>query len=216
MPAFLGAVPIVGATVPLAVGAAWAAKLRGEDKVITVFFGDGTFEEGVVHESINFALLHNLPVLFVCENNLYACYTRLTDRQPVRPIHGVAAAYGCESFFVEGNDVRAVFEVAKNAVSHLRGGGKPVFLECSTYRWLEHCGPDFDDKLGYRPNGELSEWMENCPIHHLAEELLKTPEGAQFIEDTEKIVAAEIEAAFAAALASQLPDRADLIGYLYA
>lgn len=213
---FLGAVPIVGATVPLAVGAAWAAKLRGENKVITVFFGDGTFEEGVVHESINFALLHNLPILFVCENNLYACYTRISDRQPDRPIHKVAAAYGCESHLVEGDDVGAILLVASNAVKHLRAGGRPVFLECSTYRWREHCGPEFDDDLGYRPNGELEERIAHCPINHLAGILRGMPDGARFIGDAEKIVAAEIESAFAAALASPLPNRDDLQGYLYA
>lgn len=213
---FLGAVPIVGATVPLAVGAAWAARLRGEDKVIVVFFGDGTFEEGVVHESINFALLHNLPVLFVCENNLYACYTRLSDRQPARPIHAVAAAYGCETFTVEGNDAQAVFDAASTAVTHLRAGGKPVFIEASTYRWREHCGSEYDDNLGYRPNGELNNWMENCPVNRLASIIAATPEGLDFIEALEKNVAAEIDAAFAAALASELPKREDLPGYLYA
>lgn len=213
---FLGAVPIVGATVPLAVGAAWASRLRGENKIIAVFFGDGTFEEGVVHESINFALLHNLPVLFICENNLYACYTRISDRQPDRPIHKVAAAYGCESHLVEGDDVEAILLVASNAVKHLRAGGRPVFLECSTYRWREHCGPEFDDDLGYRPNGELEERIAHCPIDYLAEVLCGMPDGARFIEDAEKIVAAEIESAFTAALASPLPNRDDLPGYLYA
>lgn len=213
---FLGAVPIVGATVPLAVGAAWAAKLRGENTVVAVFFGDGTFEEGVVHESINFALLHQLPILFVCENNLYACYTRLNERQPDRPIHEVAAAYGCESVQVAGNDVQAVFAAAQQAVSHLRSGGRPVFLECSTYRWREHCGSEFDDHLGYRPEGELAEWMAHCPVHHLAEILRQTDDGAQFVAMAEQAITAEIEAAFAQALASPLPDRADLAGYLYA
>jgi pyruvate dehydrogenase E1 component alpha subunit len=213
---FLGAVPIVGATVPLAVGAAWAARLRGEDKVITVFIGDGTFEEGVVHESINFALLHKLPVLFVCENNLYACYTRISERQPDRPIHEVAAAMGCESHFVSGNDVQAILAVAGKAVTHLRAGGRPVFMECSTYRWREHCGPEFDDGLGYRPEGELDEWMAHCPILHLTGTLRGLPDGARFIDEAEKAIAEEIESAFAAALSSPLPNRDDLPGYLYA
>lgn len=213
---FLGAVPIVGATVPLAVGAAWAARLRGEDKVIAIFFGDGTFEEGVVHESINFALLHSLPVLFVCENNLYACYTRLSDRQPDRPIHGVAAAYGCDAHAVDGSDVQAVFDASSHAVNQLRAGGRPVFLECSTYRWREHCGPDFDDVLGYRPEGELAGNMAQCPLQRQAEVVLSMPGGAQFIEQAEKEVGAEIESAFSIALASPLPDRNDLPGYLYA
>ena len=213
---FLGAVPIVGATVPLAVGAAWAAKLRHEDKVYVVFFGDGTFEEGVVHESLNFAVLHNLPILFVCENNLYACYSRLSDRQPDRPIHAVAAAHGCQTFTADGNDVQAVYDAANAAVTSLRAGGAPAFLECATYRWREHCGPNLDDDLGYRPNGELAEWESACPVKRIATVLSGTGEGTAFMAKAEQEIAAEIEAAFAAVLASPLPRPSDLPGYLYA
>lgn len=212
---FLGAVPIVGATVPLAVGAAWAAKLRHEDRVIVVFFGDGTFEEGVVHESINFAVLHKLPILFVCENNLYACYTRLSDRQPDRSIHGVAAAHGCQTFTAQGSDVQAVYDATRTAVASLRAGGVPAFLECPTYRWREHCGPNLDDNLGYRPSGELADWESACPVNRTAMLLSASTEGAGFVAQAEREVVVEIEAAFAAALASPLPQPADLPGYLY-
>lgn len=213
---FLGAVPIVGATVPLAVGAAWAAKLRGENRVIAVFFGDGTFEEGVVHESINFAALHRLPILFVCENNLYACYSRIDDRQPDRPIHGVAAAQGCRTFTADGNDVQAVFDVSREAVAGLRSGQGPAFIECATYRWREHCGPNLDDNLGYRPQGELARWESVCPVERAAAFLRATPDGAAVIESAEKQIAAEIADAFAFALDGPLPNSADLPGYLYA
>ncbi len=213
---FLGAVPIVGATVPLAVGAAWAARLKQENRVIVVFFGDGTFEEGVVHESINFAVLHSLPILFMCENNLYACYTRLSDRQPDRPIHGVAAAHGCRAITADGNDVQAIYDVTCEAVASLRAGGAPVFLECQTYRWREHCGHNYDDQLGYRPDGELSTWEANCPVKRLTSTLSATPEGAQFVATSESEIAAEIATAFNTALAGPLPDPADLRGYLYA
>ena len=213
---FLGAVPIVGATVPLAVGAAWAARLRSEDKVTVVFFGDGTFEEGVVHESINFAALHKLPILFVCENNFYACYTRISDRQPDRPIYGVAASQGCQVFTVDGNDVEAVHAATYTAVESLRAGGAPAFLECPTYRWLEHCGPSSDDHLGYRPNGELAEWSSICPVNRLALKLSSTPAGADLIATAEQEVASEIASAFATALSGPIPNPADLPGYLYA
>lgn len=212
---FLGAVPIVGATVPLAVGAAWAARLRREDRVTVIFFGDGTFEEGVVHESINFAVLHKLPVFFVCENNLYACYTRLGDRQPDRPIHGVAAAHGCHTFTADGNDVQAVREISREAVAALRNGGAPVFLECATYRWREHCGPNLDDDLGYRPTGELAGWESSCPVASLAARLRTTREGAALVEAAEKDIADEIAEAFAFALNGPLPQSVDLPGYLY-
>lgn len=213
---FLGAVPIVGATVPLAVGAAWAARLRGEDKVITVFLGDGAFEEGVVYESINFAVLHRLPALFVCENNLYACYTRLSTRQPERSIHAVAAACGCKAMAVDGNDVLAVFNAASGAVSELRAGGHPVFLECSTYRLREHCGPNIDDDLGYRPSAELAEWKAACPVNRIAAMLNATPECQNFMANAEREITEEINAAFAGALAGGIPRQEDLQGYLHA
>ena len=213
---FLGAVPIVGATVPLAVGAAWAARLRGEDKVIAVFFGDGTFEEGVVYESINFAVLHRLPVLFVCENNLYACYTRLSTRQPDRPIHTVAAACGCKVKIANGNDALAVFDAASSAVAELRGGGHPVFLECATYRWREHCGPNVDDDLDYRPKIEIAEWKAACPVNRLATVLNTMPEGPDFMAHAEREISEEVNTAFTAALAGAIPFQADLPGYLYA
>lgn len=213
---FMGAVPIVGATVPLAVGAAWAARLRGEDKVIAVFFGDGTFEEGVVYESINFAVLHQLPVLFVCENNLYACYTRLSTRQADRSIHGVAAACGCRTITVDGNDVLAVFDVANRAVADLRAGSHPIFLECSTYRWREHCGPNIDDDLGYRPEAEVSEWKSACPVNRLATMLNMLPEGQDLMVNIEREIVEEISDAFKCALAGSTPLQTDLRGYLYA
>lgn len=213
---FLGAVPIVGATVPLAVGAAWAARLKNENRVIVIFFGDGTFEEGVVHESINFAVLHNLPILFMCENNLYACYTRLSDRQPDRTIHGIAAAHGCQTITADGNDVQGIFDATTKAVEQLRLGGRPVFLECKTYRWREHCGHNYDDQLGYRPAGELDNWEAMCPIKHLTDQISATPEGSKFINTAEQEIIEEIDTAFKQALASPLPSQADLQGYLYA
>jgi len=213
---FLGAVPIVGATVPLAVGAAWAARLRGEDRVIVSFLGDGTFEEGVVHESINFAVLHSLPVYFVCENNLYACYTRLADRQPHRSIRGIAAAHGCQTFAADGNDALAILEASRSAVTSLRLGGAPAFIECPTYRWREHCGPNFDDALGYRPAGELAQWQSHCPVQRAGAMLAQTPEGTAEMARAEAEIGLEIERAFSAALSGALPDAADLPGYLYA
>ena len=213
---FNGAVPIVGATVPLAVGVAWAARLRGEDQVSTAFFGDGTFEEGVVHESLNFAILHRLPVLFVCENNQYACYTALAERQPPRPLHAVAEAHGCRVLIADGNDVEAVYQAAVEAVRHLRAGGAPVFLECMTYRWREHCGPNYDDDLGYRPSGELEAWEEKCPLGRLARRFAESEAGRIFMVHAEQEVAAEVEAMFAQALSGQLPRSQDLEGYVYA
>ena len=108
---FMGATPIVGGTVPLAAGAAWKAQLRSTGQVVTVFFGDGCFEEGVVHETMNFAALHKLPILFVCENNQFSVYTRWEDRQAARPIFKIAQAHGLEARAGNGNDVEEVFHL---------------------------------------------------------------------------------------------------------
>lgn len=212
---FLGAVPIVASTIPLAVGAAWAAKLRGEARISVVFFGDGAFEEGVVHESIIFAALHRLPIVFVCENNLYSVYTRLDERQPMRPIHGVAAAHGCHTATADGNDIIAVMAAVEPAIARARGGEGPIFLEFSTYRWREHCGPNYDDDLGYRPEGELATWEKLCPISSLANHLRSQGAGDHFFATAEDAIDTEINQAFAAALAAPPPAYKNLEGYLH-
>jgi pyruvate dehydrogenase E1 component alpha subunit len=155
-------------------------------------------------------------VLFVCENNLYACYTRISTRQPDRPIHGLAAAHGCTVLTADGNNVQTVFDAAQLAVNGLREGRPPVFLECSTYRWREHCGPNSDDDLGYRPPGEPEAFRSACPINRLAAILDETSDGAEFMKNAEREIAVEINEAFAAALAGTSPQPAELPGYLYA
>lgn len=170
---FLGAVPIVGSTIPIGVGTAFGSQLKGDDKVTMVFFGDGATEAGVFHESLNFAAVHNLPVVFVCENNLYSVYSPLNVRQPEgRPISGLAAAHGIESHAANGNDVEAVFALSKSAVEKARSGAGPVFLELSTYRWREHCGPNFDNDIGYRTEKEYQEWCKLDPLALYREQLI--------------------------------------------
>lgn len=212
---FLGAVPIVASTIPLAVGAAWAAQLKGESRVAVAFFGDGAFEEGVVHESLIFATLHRLPVIFVCENNLYSVYTRIDARQPNRPIHGVAAAHGCHIATADGNDIESVCEVARNAITRTRSGGGPAFLEFSTYRWLEHCGPNYDDHLNYRPTEELPGWQERCPIRRLKDKLRSLGSESSFFSAAEAAIADEINRAFTYALDSAPPRYQDLESYVH-
>jgi pyruvate dehydrogenase E1 component alpha subunit len=204
---FMGATPIVGGTVPLAVGAAWAAQLQRQERVTVAFFGDGCFEEGVVHESLNFAALKKLPVVFVCENNAYSVYTHVHERQPRRAIHAVAQAHGVRAWVADGNDVLAVHEAARQAVSMARAGAGPQFLELHTHRWREHCGPDYDDHLGYRRAGELDYWHGHCPIqcsrNVLQHDRLLSAAREQSMENE---ISREIDAAFAYALASPVPD----------
>ncbi|MBF0470581.1 MAG: thiamine pyrophosphate-dependent dehydrogenase E1 component subunit alpha [Gammaproteobacteria bacterium] len=194
---FMGSTPIVGGTIPLAVGAALAMRRADQKRVAVVYFGDGCFEEGVVHESLNYAALHALPVIFVCENNGYSVYTRLQQRQPSRPLHQLAAAHGLHSACGDGNRVEEVRALAQMAVARARGGDGPTFLELATYRWREHCGPNYDDELGYRPDGELAQWQERCPLSHYERQLLEqgilTPTE---VTTARQVIGEEIESAF--------------------
>lgn len=170
---FLGATPIVGSTIAIAVGAAFSSVMKGERRVTTIFFGEGAVEAGVFHESLNFAALKELPVVFVCENNLYSVYSPLSVRQPSgREVFELARGHGIESHRAEGNDVLAVHALAEMAVTMAREGKGPVFLEFSTYRWREHCGPNYDNDLGYRTQAEFAVWRERCPVKWFKEYLL--------------------------------------------
>ena len=160
----LGASAIVAGTVPIAVGAALAAALRGSDDVSVAFFGDAGIEQGVTHESLAFAALRRLPVVFVCENNLYATLTPLSKRQVSADVWPRAVAHGLPGVSVDGNDVLAVYEAAAHAVARARAGDGPTFIEAKTYRWREHVGPNFDVELGYRTQAELDAWMARDPL----------------------------------------------------
>ena len=214
---FMGATPIVGGTVPLAVGAAWAASLKAENRISVIFFGDGCFEEGVVHESLNFAALHKLPILFICENNEFSVYTRLNERQAKRPIYRIAEAHGLTSYVGDGNDVEEVFSIAKTAVDSARQGKGPQFIELSTYRWREHCGPDFDDHLGYRAAQEIEIGLKDCPIAKFTTRLKQNNTLSQAdVEQFEAEIDEEVSDAFKFALSSAKPSTKDAGERVYA
>jgi len=215
---FLGAVPIVASTLPIATGAALASQMKGEDRVTVVFFGEGATEEGVFHESLHFASLKKLPIVFVCENNLYSVYSPMYVRQPSnRDIAGLGAAHGVESFSADGNDVCAVSELAGAAVEKARVSGGPLFLEFKTYRWREHCGPNYDNDIGYRPEEEFLAWKERCPLKKMETRLRESGlwDGA-WAELLENELSAEIEKAFAHAEAAPVPAPDKLFGPLFA
>jgi len=214
---FMGATPIVGGTVPLAVGAAWAASLKGENRVSVIFFGDGCFEEGVVHESMNFAALHKLPMIFVCENNQFSVYTHLSERQAKRPIYRIAEAHGLTAYSGDGNDVDEVLSIAKTAVDSARQGKGPQFIELSTYRWREHCGPDFDDHLGYRAAQEIEIGLKDCPIAKYSARLIQSNLlSPADVERFEAEIGEEVSDAFKFALASAKPSTKDAGKQVYA
>ena len=214
---FIGATPIVGSTIPIAVGAALTAQLRGEDRVVVIFLGDGAVETGVFHESVNFACTRNLPVVFACEDNGYSVYSPLSIRQPSsRSLSHVAAGHGIAVASVDGNDVLAVQAVAAAAVEQARAEGSPSFIEMTTYRWREHCGPAFDNDIGYRTEAEFEAWLEFDPITKLRRSNdLAAADEAVFASMTTEL-AEEIDAAFAFAKSSPFPPASDASIEVYA
>jgi len=209
---FLGSTPIVGSTIPIGVGTAFASAMRGEDRVSVVFFGDGAAEAGVFYESLNFAALKKLPVIFVCENNLYSVYSPLAVRQPEgRSIAGIARAVGIDGAEGDGNDAEFVHRASVEAVRKARAGGGPSFLEFSTYRWREHCGPEFDNHIGYRTEQEYLEWKNQCPLERLRQKLLdggKASRGS--LDSMAQQLDVEIEAAVRFAKESPFPEPSDI------
>ena len=158
----MGSYAIIGAHLPIACGAAWRAQYKGQDDVTTCFFGDGTTNIGAFHEALNFAAVWKLPVVFVCENNLYMEYTPIGDVTAVEhPAADRASAYGLERIIIDGNDADEVYRTAQVAYAKARAGGGPSLIECMTYR---HSGHSRADPAKYRPEGELERWKEHDPI----------------------------------------------------
>ncbi len=202
----LGTSAVVGTTIANAVGYAYGVKYKGTGQVVASFFGDGATDEGVFHESLNFAALKRLPVIFVCENNLYAIHTHQTRRQAHPHICEKARAHGIPAERIEGNDLFAIYERVGSAAQAIRdGSGGPFFFECMTYRWKEHVGPSEDYHLGFRTREEADPWMKNDWVLRVARML--EPEARREIETT---VEDEIRAAFDFAESSPFPEFHDL------
>ena len=168
---FMGSTAIVGNTIPVAVGLALEKKLTRKKSIACVFFGDGATEEGAFYESVNFAIIHSLPILFICENNLYSVYSGLEVRQPVdRKIYKMVRAMGISAQHGNGNDVDEVARKVKHAKTMILKSGGPQFLEFDTYRWREHCGPNFDNNIGYREESEFLKWKKKDPLKNFYSE----------------------------------------------
>lgn len=181
----MGTSAVVGGTVPHAAGAALTFRMRGRDSVAVVSSGDGAVEEGVYHETLNFAALRKLPVIFVVENNLYATNTHIRDRQALPEIHRHAERFGMPGVVAEGNDVLVVYREAERAVARARQGEGPTLLEFQTYRIMEHCGINEDHDLGYRTLDEVREWQAKGPLER----------GKHLVPETDRqSMAQEIEA----------------------
>lgn len=214
---FAGATAILGETIAVAVGAGWALSRSGAPHVSVCFFGDGATEEGIFHESLNFAALHRVPTLFVCENNGYSITSPVHARQPAdTSIWRRAVGYGVTARRVDGNDVFAVHEAAVEAVRACRAGSGPYLLELTTYRWREHVGPGWDRGTGYRTESEVDFWLNRCPIQ-LATAVLRAEDGA--VDDRvaawDEEFRAETHRAAAAARASAFPSVERLLDGAY-
>ena len=212
-----GTSAIVGGAVPIATGAALAAQMQRADRVVTVFLGDATTEEGVCSESLNFAALKQLPVIFFCENNFYSVQSPLYTRQPVRDLCQWASTYSMPAARVDGMNVLAVELAMREAVDRARQGGGPSFIEAVAYRYRAHGGAGDDSKTGYRDVAEREHWEPFCPVRMMGEFLTNAGHlGAGEIETMETDIAAEIADAFDYALASPHPTEDDLHKFVYA
>jgi pyruvate dehydrogenase E1 component alpha subunit len=210
----LGATAVVGAGLPIAVGAGLSAKLRKTDQVVACFFGEGASNQGTFHESINLASSWSLPVIFVCENNLYAMGTRQSRIMNVENISDRAGAYGIPGVTVDGNDVLAVFEASQKAVDLARSGAGPTLIECKTYR---HKGHSRVDPAKYRSKEEVAQWLAKDPVSRFKEALLQDDvfSQAEFQEIGER-VAAKVEEAVKFAVESPYPAPEEALEDVYA
>jgi pyruvate dehydrogenase E1 component alpha subunit len=212
----MGSYAIIGAHLPIACGAAWRAQYKGHDDVSVCFFGDGTTNIGAFHEALNFASVWNLPVLFVCENNLYMEYTSIGDVIPKgmkHPAADRASAYGLESIVVDGNDADEVYRTAQAAFAKARAGQGPSLIECMTYRYSGHSRADPGK---YRPPGELEAWKERDPIKLYRARLLQFGINEAAIAEIEAEVRHIVDAATEACKAAPPPDPAIITTDVYA
>lgn len=211
-----GSSAIVAGTIPLAVGAALAFARQKTDRISVAFFGDGAASEGVFYESLNFASLQKLPVVFICENNLYSTHMPISACQADANIYQKAEVFCLPGVRVDGNNVMAVFETARKAIEDARHGKGPTLIECLTYRWRGHVGPSDDLDKGLRSKEELDAWMAKCPIKALAPILLKhdiisESEKKQIDESIER----EVAEALAFARASPYPEEGGLFNHVF-
>jgi pyruvate dehydrogenase E1 component alpha subunit len=215
----MGAAPIVAGTISLAMGAALASSIRQDDRVVVSFFGDGATGEGVLYECLNFAALKKLPMIFVCENNFYATHMPIRECRVENSIYRIGEPFCIPAREVDGNDVLEVFEAGKSAIDRCRKGLGPSFIECLTYRFRGHVGPDDNIQGAHtdiRPREELANWLQKDPIKRFEDYLLRhglmDQEG---IEDIGRKAQLEVEQAHSFAKESIFPQRKDLAKYVF-
>jgi pyruvate dehydrogenase E1 component alpha subunit len=201
---------IVATSIPQAVGYAMSIKYNASDKVVVCFFGDGATNEGAFHESINFASLNQLPILFVCENNDYAIHSTVQSRSAQTEIYKIAKANRIDSYVIKDNDVFKIRSLAKNLINQIKNGEGPKFIEAYTYRYLEHVGPNEDWHMNYRPIEEKDLWSQQDQLQVLG---CKIPSNVK--KNIENEVNQEISLAFKFAEKSSFPDQSELEKHVY-
>ena len=218
---FLGSTSIVGGTIPIGVGAAFSAKLKKQKRISVICIGDAAIEEGVFHECANFAALHHLPVIFFMENNNYSCFTSRKDRQPKRDkeFRSVAEAHGMDYIKITWENFYSGHRNLQNVIKYFRECNEktPIFVECEAYRFVEHCGPNDDDNLLYRPAAEIEHAKKNDPIIKMELYL----RGAGFLDDKLLLklkteIEIDIEICLAKVRCSYYPMPKELGEYIYA
>jgi acetoin:2,6-dichlorophenolindophenol oxidoreductase subunit alpha len=215
----IGIVPIVAGTISLALGAALASKIKKDNRVTVSFFGDGATGEGVLYESLNFAALKKLPIIFACENNLYSTHLPIKEIRVNENISETAIPFGITSLRIDGNNVLDVYEAGKMAVEKCRKGEGPYFIEFLTYRFRGHVGPDDNiqgSHIDIRPKEEVEKWLKKDPINHLynfiiKERILTEDEISKIHDEIKK----EVEDATEFALNSDYPKPSELLKYVY-
>jgi TPP-dependent pyruvate/acetoin dehydrogenase alpha subunit len=208
---FMPASAIVASAISNAVGYALAQKMRGDDAQLVCFHGEGTTDEGVYWESLNFAALKQVPMLFVCENNGYAIYSQQKDRMAGGSVSERAETFGIEARAADGYSSESVFNAVSTALQDLKNGSGPLLLEVETYRWLDHVGPDDDHKLGYRPQSEMDAAAKKDDIARLTDVI-----GVAVAEQLDERVETELAEALAFAESGDFPSENALMEHAYA
>ncbi|MBI5428597.1 MAG: thiamine pyrophosphate-dependent dehydrogenase E1 component subunit alpha [Nitrospinae bacterium] len=213
---YAGSSGIVAGSLPIATGAALAARMLKQDWATMVFFGDAATEEGTLWESLNYAALRELPVIYVCENNFFSVCSPLEARQPKVEIYEKAASFGLHSVQVDGTNVLEVYETARSAVERARSGKGPTFIESLAYRWRGHGGAGDDSDTGYRDPAEVEHWKQYCPIEGFYNFLAKR---GQIDEPGRNALVKQIQnevlKAFEHAISSPVPEESDLFKHVY-
>ena len=213
---FYGSVPLVGATIPIATGSALAAKMSNKGNIAISFFGDGACEEGVLHESLNFASIMSLPIIFICENNLFSSHLRIDQRQPSLNPSRFAKSHGIDSIILDGNNISELYKQMISSFKSIRKNSKPIFIEAMTYRWKGHVGHREDEDVGVKRSQDLKKWRDRDPIKLLKNEMkLKNIISDQEYDKIENEIDKKIDNDWTKALKSPYPNTDNLLNFVY-